>query len=201
MTQRTPSVEEIARAPARQAGPERLALLFSREEIAARLACLAGEIRAACGPQELLLVAVLKGAFMFVADLVRALGPPVRVDFVRLASYGMGDQSSGSVRLVKDVEGDVRGRDVLVVDDVLDTGMTLAFLEGHLRDRGARSVRTCVLMDKRRRRRVALEADFTGFTIDDGFVVGYGIDYAERYRELPDIHTVTWGGPREAGQP
>lgn len=156
MTQRTPSVAEIARGAARREEPERLALLFSREEIAAGVARLAREIRATCGPEELRLVAVLKGAFMFLADLVRALEPPVAVDFVRLASYGVGDQSSGSVLLVKDVEFEVRGRDVLVVDDVLDTGLTLAFLLRHLRDRGARSVRTCVLVDKRRRRRVAL---------------------------------------------
>jgi hypoxanthine phosphoribosyltransferase len=199
MTQRVPTLPELTRAPGGPAGQAHLTLLFSREEIAARVVDLAREIRAACGPGELLLVAVLKGAFMFLADLLRALEPPAQVDFVRLASYGMGETTSGSVLLVKDVEFDVRGRDVLVVDDVLDTGLTLAFLSDHLRRRGARSVRLGVLVDKRRRRRVPVEADFVGFTVEDGFVVGYGIDHAERYRELPDLYTVEWRAPRGGG--
>jgi hypoxanthine phosphoribosyltransferase len=166
--------------------------LFDEAEIARRVAALAGEIAAAL-PPEFTLVGLFKGSFVFVADLVRALdraGATPRVEFIGMSSYGHGKESSGEVKLVGELPADLSGRSVLLVDDILDSGRTLAFAKDLLMQRGATRVLTCVLVDKPARRKVAIMADFVGFTIGDLFIVGYGIDYAERYRHLPRIGTI-----------
>lgn len=130
---------------------------------------------------------VLKGAFIFMADLIRAIGVPCRVDFVRLASYGGSCQSSGKVLITKDLETSIAGRDVLIVEDIVDTGLTLSCLVKTLREREPASLKVCAFLDKKERRKVPFEADYVGFTIPDGFVVGYGLDFNENYRFLPDV--------------
>lgn len=165
-------------------------LLYSRHEIRRRVRALARAIRKDYRDRDLVVVGVLKGAFVFTADLLRELDLPVTVEFVRASSYGSGTESMGSVRMTPPPSLPVAGRDVLVVEDVLDTGRTLLVLRAELEARGARSVRICALLDKPDRRVVDLRADYVGFTDVHGFVAGYGIDLAERYRELPDLVTV-----------
>ena len=167
---------------------DQIATLFSAQRIAARVDALAGAI-AACELREPLVVAVLKGSFIFVADLIRALhahGLKPEIDFVFLASYGTGT-TGGPVEVLRDVESEIAGRDVVIVDDILDSGRTLLFAKERLAARGARSVRSCVLLDKSARRTEPVGADFTGFECPDRFVVGYGMDLGNRYRELPFI--------------
>ena len=166
--------------------------LFSEDEIAHRVRALAEEI-AASHPHRLLVVPLLKGSFIFAADLVRALhrtGLTPHVDFLTLSSYGAGLESSGHVRVLRDVESDIEGRDVLVVDDILESGRTLKVACELLRSRGAARVATCVLLDKRGRRRTAIEADHVGFDAPDVFVVGYGMDAGHAHRELPFVGIV-----------
>ena len=166
--------------------------LFSASELAARNASLAGEV-AAIAPHRLLVVAVLRGSFMFAADLLRALhgaGLSPEVEFMHLSSYLDGTASSGQVRILKDVESDVSGRDVLLLDDILESGRTLAFAKDLLCARGAARVLTCVLLEKPGKRAVTLAPDFVGFTCPDLFVVGYGMDVAHRYRELPFVGAI-----------
>lgn len=173
-------------------------ILFDAEQIAARVEELAREIVAdkAAGAGELLVVVVLKGSFVFAADLIRALerqGASAQVDFITLSSYGAGTESSGTVTLTHGLDEDVEGRPVLIVDDVLESGRTLAFACDTLRSRGAASVRTCLLLDKPGRREVPIEADYVGFVIGDEFVIGYGLDLGHRYRGLPYIGIVRTG--------
>jgi len=166
--------------------------LFDEEVIARRVEELAGEI-AAVLPREFVIVALLKGSFIFVADLIRALdraSATPMVEFLRLSSYGHGRRSSGVVRVIGDAPKDVMGHAVLVIDDIVDTGRSLLFARDLLAEAGAASVRTCALLDKPSRREVEIEADFVGFTVEDVFVVGYGIDDAEKYRHLPYIGAV-----------
>ena len=166
--------------------------LFDETAIAHRVGELAGEIAAAL-PREFLIVGLLKGSFVFMADLIRALdraGATPTVDFLRLSSYGHERRSSGVVRVIGDAPKDVAGRAVLVVDDIVDTGRSLVFARDLLAEAGAASVSTCALLDKPSRREVEIAADFVGFTVDDVFVVGYGIDDAEKYRHLPYIGAV-----------
>lgn len=168
-------------------------VLFSAEDISTRIAELCGDIIA----QELrnpLIVPVLTGSFIFAADLLRGLytaGMAPEVDFLALASYRRGTRSSGSVDILRDMELDVADRDVLLVDDILDTGRTLAYAKDLIAARGARRLQTCVLLNKRVRRAVAIEADFVAFDCPPVFVVGYGMDLANRYRELPFVGRVT----------
>ena len=165
--------------------------LFGADEIARRIAELAREI-AGVMPRDLLVVAVLKGGFVFAADLIRALnraGLCPQVDFMALSSYGAGTESSGRVRVGRDLADDVKARDVLLVDDILESGRTLAAARDLLLERGAKSVRICVLLDKPGKRKISGGADFSGFTVDDHFVVGYGLDYAHYSRVLPFIDT------------
>lgn len=162
-------------------------VLYSGEQIAARVRQLADEIRPLYADRNPLLLGVLKGSFVFLADLVRALAIPLEVDFVQLASYGNGTQSSGFVRFVRDVERPLRGRHVLVVEDIVDTGHTLRFLLGTLASRETASVRVVTLLEKPSRRAIEVRPDYVGFRIDDLFVVGYGMDLGEAYRHLPDI--------------
>jgi len=162
-------------------------ILFSKTVIEGRVRELAGRISGEYAGKDLLIVGVLKGAFVFMADLVRGLDIPCRVDFVRLASYGAGSTSSGTVRITKDLETDIAGRHVLVVEDIVDTGLTLAWLVETLWQRQPASLRVCVFLDKSQRRQVPFTADYVGFTIPDAFVVGYGLDFNEDFRFLPDV--------------
>jgi len=165
--------------------------VYGEEQIQTRVAELAAEISALYDGEELVVVCVLKGAFMFFSDLIRRLeGPQVEADFVRLASYGRSASSSRTVSFVKDVELSLAGKHVLVVEDIVDTGYTMDFLLRQFAARGVKSLRLAVMVDKQARREVPVNADFTGFALPGGFVVGYGLDYAERYRELPAIFEV-----------
>jgi hypoxanthine phosphoribosyltransferase len=169
--------------------------LYSEAQIEARVDALADEIAARLG-HEFVIVSILNGAFLFTADLVRALGRRgcrPRIEFITLKSYGDGTASSGDVRLVGVLPERLDGMAVLLVDDVLDSGRTLMTAASLLADRGAASVSTCVLLDKPARREVPVTPDFAGFAVDDLFVVGYGIDYAERYRYLPYLGYVEAG--------
>ena len=165
-------------------------VLFSREVIDQRVRELAGQISRDYAGREPLVVGILNGAFIFMADLIRALDVRCRVDFVRMASYGEGSVSSGEVRIGKDLETPIAGRDVLIVEDIVDTGLTLSRLVEILRSRQPASLRVCAFLDKRERRRVPFTADYVGFTIPDRFVVGYGLDYNEEFRFLPDVRVV-----------
>ena len=168
----------------------RIEVLYTAETIAARNHDLAEAIRAAGYGENLLVVAVLKGGFVFTADLIRALhhaGVSPEVDFMSLASYGAGTASSGTVKVLRDLETDVTGRNVLIVDDILESGRTLAHAKRLLAERGAARVGLAVLLDKPGRRVAPIEADFVGFTSPDLFVVGYGMDMGHAFRELPYI--------------
>ncbi len=165
-------------------------VLFSADEIAARNHALAQEIHAAELGERLLVVAVLKGGFVFAADLIRSLhgaGISPEVDFMSLSSYRAGTSSSGTVTVLRDLETDVAGRDVLLVDDILESGRTLAYAKELLKSRGARRVELAVLLDKPGHRVAAIEAEYVGFTCPDLFVVGYGMDMGHAFRELPYI--------------
>jgi hypoxanthine phosphoribosyltransferase len=165
-------------------------LLISEEEVQKRVGSLARRISRDFAGRELVLVGVLKGAFVFMADLARKVKIPVKVDFVRLASYGAGTRTSGKVRITKDPEISLRGKDVLIVEDIIDSGITLKYLFRRLRSRRPRSLKTVTLLDKPGRRKVNFHADYVGFTIEDHFVVGYGLDCNEEYRNLPGIYVV-----------
>ncbi len=165
-------------------------ILFPKETIQKRVRELANQISKDYAGKELILIGVLKGAFIFMADLIREINIPCRVDFARLASYGAGSESSGKVVLTKDIETSIKDKDILIVEDILDTGLTMQYFVEWLKERNPKSLNTCVFLDKRKRRKVPLEADYVGFTIDDGFVVGYGLDFNEMYRFSPDIYTI-----------
>lgn len=167
-----------------------MTLLYPRTEIAARVAALAGAIDRDYAGRELLMVGVLKGSFLFIADLARSVSTPADVDFVRIASYGSETQSSGIVEIRKDLEMPIRGRHVLIVEDIVDSGYTLETLCNLLLLREPASLRVCTLIDKRAQRATDVPVDYVGFTLDKGFVVGYGLDYDERFRGLPDIHLI-----------
>jgi hypoxanthine phosphoribosyltransferase len=169
----------------------RLDPLFSREQIDSIVKALADRIAADYGSSELVLVCVLKGAFMFLSDLIRRLSMPIKIDFVRLASYGSGMKSTGKIEITKDVEISLKGRNVLIVEDIIDSGRTLLFLKERLRSAKPRSLKICALLDKKARREVQVDADYVGKEIEDIFVVGYGIDFNEAYRNLPEIFYVT----------
>ena len=162
-------------------------VLFSREEIDRRVRELADEISRDNAGGELIVVGVLKGAFVFMADLIRAMNVPCKVDFAQLASYGSGTVSSGDVVIKKDIGLSIADRDVLIVEDIVDTGLTLSFLVETLKARGPRSLKVCVLLDKKMCRKVPFTADYTGFAIEDRFVIGYGLDFDEQGRSLPDV--------------
>ena len=170
-------------------------VLITQEAIHARVVELAGEIRHDHGPgTPIHFVCVLKGAFMFLSDLMRAMKGEVTCDFIALSSYGSGTQSSGEVRLLKDLDRGLVGRDVVIVEDIVDTGLTLAYLQEILRAREPQSLRTACLLSKPSRRKVDVSVDYVGFTIEDRFVVGYGLDVDERYRHLPDIRVMDGAG-------
>ena len=163
-------------------------LILSPEKIADRVNQLAAKISADYQDKPLLLVGVLNGAFIFMADLARALTIEVEIDFIRVASYGQSATSSGQIRLSKEVELPLANKHVLLVEDIIDTGTTMAWLVDSFRDRQAASVKTCTLIDKAERRKVDIAADYAGFSVPHGFLVGYGLDYAEQYRNLAGVY-------------
>ncbi len=169
---------------------ERLVTMLSREEIAARCAELGATITSDYKEKNLVLVVVLKGSFVFASDLARAIDLPLRVDFLGVRSYGEGTDTSGVVQITQDLSRPIANEDVLIVEDIVDTGLTIAHLIDLLRTRNPRSVKVCALLHKPARCRVAVNVDYLGFTIEDKFVVGYGLDFAERYRNLPYIGVV-----------
>ncbi len=164
-------------------------VLISAEDIRARVAALAQEIRRD-HPDGVHLVCVLKGAFIFLSDLARALPGDCSLDFMAVSSYGSRTTSSGQVQLTKDLDSDLEGRDVVIVEDIVDTGLTLTYLQDVLRARSPRSLKTACLLSKPSRRKVDVVVEYIGFTIEDRFVVGYGLDYAEQYRNLPFIAVI-----------
>lgn len=165
-------------------------VLYSREAICKRVGELSEIISRDYQGRNLVLVGVLKGAFIFMADLVRCLKVPCVIDFVRIASYGSGSVSAGEVVVKMDIETPIEGKDVVIVEDIIDTGITLRFLVDKLKERNPRTVKVCALIDKKARRKVPFEADYTGFTIDDGFIVGYGLDFNEMSRFHPEVYVV-----------
>jgi len=170
---------------------KKLKQIYDEKQIRTRVAELAAEISALYDGEVLVVICVLKGGFMFFSDLTRRLeGPQVEVDFVRLASYGRTTASNRAVSFVKDVELSLAGKHVLVVEDIIDTGYSMDFLLHQFAAREMKSLRLAVLVDKQERREVPVTADFVGFALSGGFIVGYGLDYAERYRELPAIFEI-----------
>jgi len=164
--------------------------LFSKEEIEKAVDRLATEIERDFPQEELILVCLLKGSFIFTADLARRLKNPVKIDFLRVSSYGLSKESSGEIRITKDLEEDIEGKNVVVVEDIVDSGITLKAIREMLLRRRPRVLKICVLIDKKARRKVEVPFDYVGFTMYDGFVVGYGIDYAEAFRQLPEIYVI-----------
>lgn len=164
-------------------------LLLSRDRIARRVAQLGAELSRDHADGDLVLLGVLTGSFVFLADLARALTIPARIDFVGVASYGT-EASAGPLHVTKEPPGDLEGRDVVIVDDIVDTGRSLVAIRELVMRRAPRSLRTCVLLDKRWRREVEVHVDYVGFPLERGFVVGYGIDYAGQGRCLPDLWTL-----------
>jgi hypoxanthine phosphoribosyltransferase len=161
-------------------------ILLSEAQIQRRVAEMAAQIRSD-HPDDLHVVAVLKGAFIFMSDLARHMPGQVSLDFMAVSSYAKGTTSSGEVRLQKDLDSALDGRNVVIVEDIVDTGLTLTYLQDILRSRGPKSLRTACLLSKPSRRKVDVKVEYIGFTIEDKFVVGYGLDYAEQYRNLPHI--------------
>jgi hypoxanthine phosphoribosyltransferase len=169
-----------------------VSIRFSAAEIAARVDIMADELAGKL-PADTLVVSVLKGSFVFAADLIRALsraGADWSMDFLTLSSYGDGTETTGRVKIVRDIVDDVRNRDVLLIDDILESGFTLSFARNLMKERGAHRVWVCTLLDKPHKRRTELKADFVGFEAGDEFVVGYGLDWAHRFRGLPYIGVV-----------
>ena len=164
-----------------------LKVLLSEEQLKEKCAEMGAQITKDYAGKNLLLVTVLKGAVVYMADLMRCIDLPCAIDFMVVSSYGKGTKTSGEVQIIKDIEQPIDGRDLLIVEDILDSGVTLNYLMQVLNARGARSIRLCTLLSKPSRRKVDVSVDYLGFEIPDEFVVGYGLDYAEKYRNLPYI--------------
>jgi hypoxanthine phosphoribosyltransferase len=167
--------------------------LFSKDEIDDAVKRLALMIENDYDDEKIVFICLLKGSFMFTSDLIRQIRNPSRVDFLRASSYGSGTSSKGVVNITKDIEEGIEGENVIIVEDIIDSGLTLTRVRDMLKERKPKSLRICALLDKRARRKVEIEGDYVGFTLEDGFVVGYGIDFAEMYRNLPDIYVVMEG--------
>lgn len=164
-----------------------LRVLLSEEELKKRTGEMAAEISEYYKGRPLLVVTVLKGSFIFAADLMRALTIPAEIDFMVLSSYGASTTTSGVVQIRKDLDRDIKDAEILIVEDILDSGMTLSYLKNMLLARGAKSVRICTILNKPSRRKADITPDYVGFDVPDEFVVGYGLDYAEKYRNLPYV--------------
>jgi hypoxanthine phosphoribosyltransferase len=167
-------------------GQPRFEVLIAEQDIAKRVSELGAEISAEYGDRPIVLIGVLKGSFMFMADLIRRIQCPVRIEFIGTKSYS-GSTTSGEVQLTKDLDKPIEGEDVLLVEDIVDTGLTLNYLHQMFAQRAPRSFRTVAFLDKPSRRRIAVEANYVGFKIEDHFVVGYGLDFDQRYRNLKDL--------------
>ena len=167
-----------------------LKILINRDKIAEAVARLAGEIKRDYQGKQPLLIGILKGSFVFMADLIRRLDLPLEVEFIKLSSYGSARESSGKVRVVQGLQILIKGRDILVVEDIVDTGITISFLLDYLRKKKPASLKLCALTDKPSRRRVPVSIDYLGFTVPDKFIVGYGIDCDEKFRNLPHIYAL-----------
>lgn len=165
-------------------------ILINEEDIKKRVCELAEDIMRDFKDEELFFIGVLKGSVVFVADLMRCVKNDVTMDFMAVSSYGLSSQTSGVVRILKDLDFDIEGKNVIIVEDIIDTGTTLKYLYEYLKKRNPKELRICCLLDKPERRKVDIRADYIGFTIPDEFVVGYGLDYAERFRNLPYIAVV-----------
>ena len=162
-------------------------VLISQEALQSRIAELASQITLDYQGRDLLLVGALKGAVTFMVDLMKQIPQPLEIDFMAISSYGASTKSSGVVRILKDLEASIEGRDLLVVEDIVDSGLTLSYLAEHLKARNPASLKICALLNKPSRRVATIEIDYLGFDIPDKFVVGYGLDFAEKYRNLPFI--------------
>ena len=167
-----------------------MTILYSREQIATRITELAGQIDRDYEGKKIFMIGVLKGSFLFIADLIRAVQTPTVIDFMRIASYGSETRSSGIVELRKDLEMSIKGQHVLIIEDIVDSGQTLEALCEKLKQREPASLRVCTLVDKKAARIADVRVDYTGFAMDDGFIVGYDLDWDERYRDLSDIFLV-----------
>jgi len=174
---------------------QNLEILYTRQQIAERVAEMGAQITRDLNGEKLVMVGVLKGAAPFLADLSRAVQADATFDFVATSSYGQGQRSSGAVKLIKDLDEPIEGKNVLMVEDILDTGLTLSYLRKLFMQQNPKSLRIAVLLDKPSRRIEKIEADYVGFSIPNLFVIGYGMDYAERYRNLPDICVMTLDHP------
>ena len=170
--------------------PENMILLLSRAEIAQKVRSLAAQISKDYAGRDLCLIGILKGAVVFLSDLVRELTIPVQIDFVRIASYGSGTASSGNIQITKDVELDVQNRHVLIVEDIVDSGLTIAWFLDHLKQFNPQSVAVCAFLDKTERRQVQVPVDYVGYVVEDAFLVGYGLDFDEKYRQLPEVYKI-----------
>ena len=162
-------------------------ILFTRQEIEATVSQLAAKISKDYQGKNPLLIGILKGSFMFMADLIRLLNFPLEVEFISLSSYGRGRESAGKIKVVQGLRTPIKGRDVLVIEDIVDTGLTIAFLLDYLQKKQPASLKLCALTDKPSRRKVPVTIDYLGFTVPDKFLVGYGLDWDEKFRNLPDI--------------
>ena len=168
-------------------------VLFTREDISKRVAELGAEITRDYEGKNLIVVGILKGAGVFMSDLIREINSPIRIDFMSVSSYGNSTVSSGIVRITNDLHQDIQGCSVLIVEDIIDTGNTLHYLREYLKNRGAEDVKICALLDKPSRRQVEVPVEYVGFEVEDKFIIGYGIDYAEKFRNLPFIGTLKQG--------
>ena len=162
-------------------------VLIPHAQIQARVAELGAQISADYSGKDLTVIGILKGSVLFMADLIRAISMPLAIDFMALTSYGASTTSSGNVRILKDLDSSITGRHLLIVEDIIDSGLTMQYLLNNLASRGAASLRVCTLLDKPERRLTDVRADYTGFAVPNEFVVGYGLDYNQMYRNLPDI--------------
>ncbi len=166
---------------------EKIEVLFTEEEIKDSVKRIAREIEKDFNGEEIVFVGILKGAFMFISDLAREVNLNTKIDFISVSSYGEKTTSSGVVKLIKDLDNDIAGKNVIIVEDIVDTGLTLKYLTDLLNQRKPKSIKLCTLLNKACRRRVDIKNDYIGFEISDYFVVGYGIDYAQKYRGLPYV--------------
>ena len=170
--------------------PKNFKLLISDKAIQKSILKLADQLNADYKGKRLILIGVLKGAFIFMADLMRQLTVPIEVDFVKLESYGSGTESSGMVKLLKDIDIDISNQHVLIIEEIIDSGRTLKFLRDRLEASSPKSIKICALLDKKARRAVPIEADYVGIEVEDKFLIGYGLDYDQAYRNLPGIYYV-----------
>jgi hypoxanthine phosphoribosyltransferase len=162
--------------------------VLTKDAIQKKVAEVALKISEDYKGKDLVLVGILKGAFVFMSDLMRCLSVPVKLDFVCASSYGAGTATSGSIRLTKELSADIKGKDLLIVEDIVDTGLTLAYLVDYLKSFGPATVKICAMIDKRERRRAEIKIDYSCHVVEEGFLVGYGLDYAEEFRNLPEIY-------------